>query len=71
MITEIFDILSQGLDAEVYIENNYVVILTNEDRLTVHHDQCSWSPWLVFHHAKNDGFYFSSPSDVLEYLKTR
>ena len=71
MITEFFDILSKNLDAEVYIENNYVVILTDSGRITVHHDQCNWSPWLVFHHAKNDGFYFFSPADVLEYLKTR
>ena len=71
MITEIFDILSQGLDAEVYIEESWIVILTSSERITVHHDQCSWCEWLVFSHNDNDGYYFSSIDQVLEYLKNR
>ena len=68
MITEIFDILSEKLDNEVYIEESWIVILTSSERITVHHDQCCWAEWLVFSHSDNDGFYFSSPADVLEYL---
>ena len=68
MLTEIFDILSQGLDAEVYIEESWIVILTSSERITVHHDQCCWAEWLVFSHNDNDGFYFSSIDQVLEYL---
>ena len=69
MITEIFDMLIEKLDADVYIDENRIEILTETDRISVLYVQTSWAPWLFHSHLHNQGYFFPGAKEFFEYLE--
>jgi hypothetical protein len=69
MVTEIFDILSENLKADVYIDENRIEILTLNDRITVLYVETAWAPWLFHSHLHNQGYFFPGAQEFFEYLK--